>query len=65
MQAIRRARRAMLHAAGLLEREAEALRLSHTVRGRWSCFRTDRSTKRDHDDMLATARQLRTMAGEP
>jgi hypothetical protein len=47
-------------AAEILEREAEGIRDGHTLDGRWNTLREeDRQAKRDHDEMLRIAAQLR------
>jgi hypothetical protein len=57
------ARRTLLHAARLLERDAESLRVSHSVNGEWQlACGCDVGAKHDHDDMLATAVGLRALA---
>lgn len=53
-------RDAVLHAAKLLEREAEALWRCHTLRGEWTD--DDTNARRDHSDMIATAQRLRMIA---
>ena len=51
-------RRHMLHAAELLEREAEALRDCNTFAGKWQ----DASAQADYDDLVTTAAALRDSA---
>ena len=51
-------------AADLLEAEARTLRLMHTVAPAHDWAPDDSTAQADHDRMLLTARQLRTMAGE-
>lgn len=53
-------RDAVLHAAKLLEREAEALWCCHTVGGEWPD--ADPDARRDHANMIATAQRLRMIA---
>jgi hypothetical protein len=43
-------------AAAILEREAAGIRNGHTIDGRWD---GTREAKRDHDEMLRLAAQLR------
>jgi hypothetical protein len=43
-------------AAAILEREAAGIRNGHTIDGRWD---GTREAKRDHDEMLRVAAQLR------
>jgi len=55
--------RVVLHAAEILEQEAEALKASHTVNGEWRDGQDeiDAAAHAEHDDWLVTARQLRAM----
>lgn len=64
LRAIGRARRTMIHAAELLEADAQALKESHTLDGRWGSSRMDHVAKYDYNDMITTAQRLRTLAGE-
>jgi hypothetical protein len=57
----------LLHAAAIIEREAEALFRAHWVlvggRFHWAND-TPVQVRRDHADMIATAKALREMADE-
>lgn len=53
------ARRLLRHAAALLERTARDLHNTHTVNGKWD---SGFGAKREHNDLLATARALRELA---
>lgn len=52
----------LTHAADLLDIEADVLRESHTVRGRWGTDPTDRTAKAIYDDLTGTAKRLRRLA---
>jgi hypothetical protein len=53
------------HAAQLLEQEAEGLRQSHTVRGKWpNADAADLVAKEAYENMVETARGLRAVASK-
>jgi len=54
-----------LHAAEILEHEAEALKCSHTVNGKWLPDKDDidAAAHAEHNDWLRTARRLRELCG--
>ena len=55
---------AIERAADLLDAEARTLRLMHTVAPAHEWAPDDSTAQADHDQMLLSARQLRTIAGE-
>jgi len=55
----------LLRAAEILEREAQSLADGHTTHaGQWVlAYPSDRRAKKDHDEMLAIASELKREAG--
>jgi hypothetical protein len=55
-----RMKRVAIHAAELLEKEATGIMECHTLDGDWG---RHKGAKADYEDMIQTARQLRSLLG--
>jgi len=53
-------KRVAIHAAELLEKEATGIMECHTLDGDWG---RHKGAKADYEDMIQTARQLRSLLG--
>jgi hypothetical protein len=59
-----RTKRRMHRAADILEREAAALKESHTVNGMWGSDKCDKDARAEYDEMMEIAKDLRAAAGD-